>query len=61
MYVFSGGSNGKGKILDITRGHFEDGYVGGIRNVVIQNIEVFAHLEDLQGTNVRPCNDDSSS
>lgn len=53
--VLLGGSNGRGKILDITRGHFEDGFTGCIRNVIIQNIEVFAHPEDIAGKNIRPC------
>ena len=78
---FSGGSNGHGKILDITRGHFEDGFTGEnfrkdiflnflslissnnlnlfflgcLRNVVIQNIEVFAHLNEITGKNISPC------
>ena len=55
MFVFTGGSNGYGKILDITRGHFEDGFIGCLRNVVIQNIEVFAHLDEITGKNISPC------
>ena len=51
----TGGSNGRGKILDITRGHFETGFSGCIRNVIVQNIEVFAHVEDITGKNIRSC------
>ena len=51
-----GGSNGRGAILDVTRGHFEDGFTGCLRNIVIQNIQVFtAQMEEISGKNIRTC------
>ena len=53
---FLGGSNGRGAILDVTRGHFEDGFTGCLRNIVIQNIQVFtAQMEEISGKNIRTC------
>ena len=54
--IFLGGSNGRGAILDVTRGHFEDGFTGCLRNIVIQNIQVFtAQMEEISGKNIRTC------
>ena len=53
--MFSGGANGKGKIMDVTRGHFQTGFVGCVQNVIVQNIEISASLDGITGRNVRAC------
>ena len=57
---FLGGADGKGKILDITRGHFQAGFVGCVQNIIVQNIEVSASLDGITGKNVQSCSDVSS-
>ena len=57
VYNLIGGSNGRGAILDVTRGHFSDGFIGCLRTVTIQNIEVFTQIEEISGKNIRSCSD----
>ena len=57
VYILIGGSNGRGAILDVTRGHFSDGFIGCLRTVTIQNIEVFTQIEEISGKNIRSCSD----
>ena len=58
--LFVGGADGTGKILDITRGHFQTGFVGCVQNIIVQNIEVSASLDGITGKNVQSCSDVSS-
>ena len=61
IYNNLGGADGKGKILDITRGHFQTGFVGCVQNIIVQNIEVSASLNGITGKNVQTCSDDMIS
>ena len=62
MNIFKsiGGADGKAKILDITRGHFQTGFVGCVQNIIVQNIEISASLDGIIGKNVEACPDVSS-
>jgi hypothetical protein len=55
FFSFLGGTNGLGNILDLTRGHFKSSFVGCIRKISVQNMEINAALEGVHGKNVRAC------
>ena len=54
-FLFLGGTNGHGNILDVTRGHFKTSFEGCIRKIFVQNVEINAALDGVHGKNVRAC------